>query len=83
MAALTEQQRQAIRDTIMRDHHPLWTGVEGSKADLRAVIDAFDDYLETNASAINQTIPVGPRARFTSAQKARIMAYVALTRFAG
>lgn len=82
--ALDATQRQAVRDTIMRLKDPaLWNGIAGTKADLRAVVDAFDDYLEANATAINQSIPVGPRGLFTPAQKAVIMAYVALKRATG
>lgn len=85
MAVLNETQRQAVRDTLirLRDEFAAWVNLGGTKADVRAVVDAFDDYLETNAAAINQSIPVGPRGAFTTPQKAIIMAYVALKRAAG
>ena len=84
MAVLTDQQRQEVRNAVMRiQDKNIWDAVEGTKADLRAVVDAFDQYLEDNATAINQSIPAGPRAKFTPLQKAVIMAYVAIKRYGG
>lgn len=51
-----------------------------TKTQLKATIDALDDYLTANATAINQAIPAGPRAALSTAQKASIMGYVAFRR---
>lgn len=91
--ALTAQQRIDVRNELMRlSSSAEWSAIIGHKADLLAVVEAFDDYLDANATAINQSIPnaqvagghpSGPRAAFTTAQKARIMAAVALARYGG
>jgi hypothetical protein len=52
-----------------------------TKADLRAAVNALDDFLETNAATINSAIPQPARGSLTSAQKARLLAYVALRRW--
>lgn len=48
--------------------------------EVRALIDAMDDYLEANASSINQSIPAGVRGKATMPQKAMAMAYCAMKR---
>ena len=53
-----------------------------TKADLRAAVNALDDYLVTNASAINQAIPQPARGALTAAQKAELLSAVALKRYA-
>lgn len=84
MAVLTDPQRLEVRNALMRiKDKNIWNVVEGTKADLAAVVAAFDQYLEDNATSINQSIPVGPRAKFTALQKAVIMAYVAIKRYGG
>lgn len=48
--------------------------------EVRALIDALDDYVEANATAINQAIPVTVRTKATLGQKALALAYVAMKR---
>lgn len=52
-----------------------------TKADLRAAVNAIDDFLVANAVAINNAFPQPARAELTNAQKARIVAYVATKRW--
>jgi hypothetical protein len=54
-----------------------------TKADLRAAVNALDDFLETNASAINTAIPQPARGSLSAAQKARLLGYVATKRWGG
>jgi hypothetical protein len=54
-----------------------------TKADLRAAVNALDDFLDTNASAINTAIPQPARGSLSAAQKARLLSLVALRRFGG
>lgn len=79
--ALTEQQRSnlhaEIMQTLSREQEPV--GI--TKLELRAAVDALDDFLETNASAINTAIPQPARSSLTVSQKARLLAYVTLRRF--
>jgi hypothetical protein len=53
------------------------------KADLRAAVDALDTFLDTNATAINNAIPQPARGALSTAQKARLLAYVAMRRWGG
>lgn len=80
MVALTTQQRKEIRDQYMRERH---TSGTCTKADLLAAFNGLDDYLEANATAINNAIPQPARAQLTTAQKALIMAMVAMKRYGG
>jgi len=80
MAAMTTEQRRAVWARIMRDE----TETLGLlKADLLAAVNALDDFLETNAATINAAIPQPARGALTVAQKARLLAYVALARYGG
>lgn len=52
-----------------------------SKHDLRAAVDAIDNYLEANASTINQALPATFRNNATMEQKALLLALVTMVRF--
>ncbi len=47
-----------------------------TKADLRAAIDAADDWADANASAYNLALPVAARNALTARQKARLLVFV-------
>lgn len=51
-----------------------------SKPNVLAAVDALDDYLTTNATAINTAIPQPARGAMTVQQKLVLIAYVALMR---
>ena len=51
-----------------------------SKVDVRAAVDALDDYFTSNATAINTAIPQPARGAMTTAQKLNLIAYVAMRR---
>lgn len=54
-----------------------------TKAELRAAVDAIDNFLETNQTAINNAFPAAAKTGLTTAQKARLLAYVVLKRWGG
>jgi len=54
-----------------------------TKAHLRDAVNAIDDFLETNAAAVNTAIPQPARGALSTTQKARLIAYVALRRWGG
>ena len=54
-----------------------------TKVDLRAAVNALDDFMETNAAAINTAIPQPARGALSTAQKARLLAYVVNKRWGG
>lgn len=50
------------------------------KADLRAAVDALDNWVEANAATINAALPQPFRGAATPEQKAILLAYIALER---
>jgi hypothetical protein len=54
-----------------------------TKVDLRAAVDAIDTWLDGNAASLNTAIPQPARSNLSAAQKARLLALVALKRYGG
>jgi hypothetical protein len=81
MATLADQDRIDVWADIMRrlsaDREP----VSITKAELRAAIDAIDDWVHTNAAAFNTAIPQPARGALTAPQKARLLMLVVSKRF--
>lgn len=79
MAVLSEGDRAAIHGSYMREE----PGAHGdiSKAEIRAAVNALDDWFDTNASTINQAIPLPARTTLTLAQKSRLVRYVIAKRY--
>lgn len=51
------------------------------KADLRAAVDAIDQWVSDNAASFNSAIPQPARAALTAAQKAELFLFVVRKRF--
>jgi hypothetical protein len=81
MAVLNSAARVAIWSDAMRrfSDDALECGV--TKADLRAAVDALDDFLNSNAAAINNAIPQPARSNLAPAQKAILLMYVVSRRY--
>jgi hypothetical protein len=77
MAALSENDRAGVWAEYMRegDGSPTIT-----KAQLRAVVDAIDDWVEANATSFNSAIPQPQRGELTTKQKAALLVYVVARR---
>jgi hypothetical protein len=52
-----------------------------TKSQLRAAIDATDDWIEANAASYNSAIPQPARGALSTKQKARLFMMVASRRF--
>jgi hypothetical protein len=52
-----------------------------TKADLRAAVDAIDQWADDNAAAFNVAIPLPARTALTAKQKAQLLFYVVRRRF--
>ena len=82
MAALADQDRADCSDDFQRvlsfAREPL-PGI--LRSDIRAAINAIDDFLVTNAAAVNNAFPAATKNNLTTAQKARLVAAVTLKRF--
>jgi hypothetical protein len=51
-----------------------------TKADLRAALNATDDWIDTNAASFNQALPAAFRTGATATQKTLLFVYVAMRR---
>lgn len=73
MAVLTDPDRAAVTADWQRVNLDQ-LGV--TKAELRAALNAVDDWLEANESALNLAIPQPARAQLTTKQKAHLLMFV-------
>lgn len=82
MAVLSTADRQDACADLMREiseaREPFGALTKG---DLRAAINALDDWLHTNAATINTAIPQPARGALTASQKARLLARLITKRF--
>jgi hypothetical protein len=80
VAVLADADRAACMADMMRDLSAERESIGAiTKADLRAALNAIDDYMNTNAATMNLAIPQPARAQLTTAQKARL--YTAVIRY--
>lgn len=63
---------------VMRNWPGSLTGV--TKAELRAAIDATDDWIEANQTSFNTALPQPFRGAATTPQKTFLLCYVAMRR---
>ena len=81
MAVLTDGERRIVWAEFMRqissDHQDLGL----NKSDLRAAVDATDQWIQDNSGGFNLALPVAARTALTAAQKARLFFFVADKRF--
>lgn len=78
MAALATQDRFDLWADFMRRNAE---SITISKPDLRAAVDAIDNWVESNKTAFNAAIPQPARAALTAPQKAALFMYVVGKRF--
>ena len=81
MAALPASERRGIWATFMRQASSDRQNLGLTKAQLRAAVDAADQWVEDNAGSYNQALPVAARSALTTAQKTRLLFFVASKRF--
>lgn len=81
MAVLDESGRREIfreiMDLLSQERQPIAL----LKPELRAAIDATDDWINANAASFNAALPLPARGALTAPQKARLLALVVLKRF--
>lgn len=82
MAVLSDSDRAELWAEFMRelsrDRDPIG---DMTKADLRAAVNAIDNFLNTNAAALNSAIPQPARGVLTTSQKARLLRAVTTQRY--
>lgn len=80
MAVLAEQDRFDIWAEYMRDK-AVGAMAALTKPQLRAAVDAADDWANSNAAAFNTALPVAARNALTGPQKALLLVYVITKRW--
>ena len=79
MAALSDNDRATLHAEFMRVRdNVLALGI--TKAELRAALNAADDWADANASSFNTALPQPARGAMTSKQKTLLLSYVILKR---
>lgn len=73
MAVLSDPDRAALNAQLMRDLSDAHESCPLTKAELRAAINAADDWANTNAASYNSALPVAARNNLTANQKARLL----------
>ena len=80
MAVLSDTDRARVRRGLARYWSRWWTGTTISKTDMRAAVNATDDFIDNNQGAYNQALPEEARTALTQTQKTLLFCAVALAR---
>jgi len=83
MAVLSDPERAAVHALIMTDLSKVREACSLTKTQLRAAMDAADDWANSNAASYNSALPAAAQAGLSAAQKARLLAYVITKRWGG
>lgn len=81
MAVLSDADRLAIVQQFAADISFARKAFNLSKPDLRAAVNAIDDWVDANAAAFNTAIPQPARGTLTAKQKAQLLFHVVSKRF--
>ena len=78
MAVLSNADRVDVTAEWQRENN---ITVTITKNDLRAAVNAIDDWVDTNAAAFNSALPLAARNNLTARQKAWLLFFVVRRRF--
>lgn len=82
MALLANADRLGVWARLMQDLSAAREQVPSlTKADLRAAVDAVDQWVDDNAASYNSAIPQPVRGALTARQKAELLLYVIRQRY--
>lgn len=81
MAVLSDSERVLAYRSFTDDVSPSHTELALTKNDLRAAVNAIDQWVDTNSTAFNTAIPQPARGILTAKQKAQLLLYVVRRRF--
>ena len=81
MAVLPDLDRISVWADLMRKYSDDHLSIGIVKDDLRAAVDALDQYLSDNAATINAALPLPARTSLTQQQKAILLMYVVEKRY--
>lgn len=78
MAVLSDTVRALVARIIQRRFASAWGGC--TKPQLRAALDAADQWMDDNAASYNSALPTAFRTTASAADKAALVAFVAAQR---
>jgi len=82
MAVLTETERAACWAEFMHDPANINAAASGlTKAQIRAAVDATDQWIDDNATSFNNALPAAVRTALAAKQKAILYSIVSLRRY--
>ena len=81
MAALIDSKRVEVWSEFMSSLSSIFELMGLSKPDLRAAVNATDQWIEDNQASFNNALPAAAKAALTSKQKVRLFMAVAQKRF--
>ncbi len=81
MATLPDGKRAEINANYCRTISNRNEPIAITKVQLRAAVDAADDWMHANAASFNNALPAAAKANLTAAQKAELLATVLLKRY--
>lgn len=81
MAVLSDTDRAGLHAAYMQETSFARTGIALTKAELRAAVNAIDQWVDDNAAAFNSAIPQPARAVLTAKQKSQLFMFVVRRRF--
>jgi hypothetical protein len=76
MATLSNEDRASLRQAFADDASAVWELIDIGKQDLRAAVNAIDDWIDDNTAAFNSAIPEPARSGLTAKQKAKLLTLV-------
>ncbi len=80
MAVMSDADRAGARRDVTYDRD--WPGtIPLIKAEMRAAVDAADDWVDANQVSYNNALPTAAKTQLTAAQKALLLAVVLRKRF--
>ena len=81
MAVLSDPNRAAAMALFVDELNNMREPIATVKADLRAAINAADQWVDDNAASYNSALPVAARNTLTAKQKARVLVHVLRKRY--
>lgn len=81
MAVLLDADRETIWSRLMSDSSSRREAVGVNKADLRAAVDAVDNWVDASVMSFNAAIPLPARTALTPKQKSELLVFVVRRRW--
>ncbi len=81
MTVLVDADRRAIWSKLMSDASSRRDEINITKADVRAAVNAADDWVDSNAASFNAALPLAARTSLSAKQKSEILVFVVRRRW--